>query len=105
MSVYGFSILIDEDIQTIRKTLHYDDDLLDKDVIDLVLDSESLVLDYITDSFISGEYPRSIRRAVILLCGALDADAIGSIQELKNGNYLPERVQSMLYKYRTPTAI
>lgn len=105
MSKYNFQILNDEDLHKVKRALRRDDDSFDDEVVDLILDAEGLVLAYITDEFNAGEYPRPVRRSVMMLCGALDADRVGVVQELKNGNYLPERVQSMLFTYRKPTAV
>lgn len=105
MSVYGFKILADDDIPLVKAELRKDVDFPDDLIIASILDAEALVLDYITDVFEDGKYPRSVQKAVRLLCGALNADLIGNVAELKNGNYLPERVCNMLFAYRTPTAI
>lgn len=93
-------------LETLKMHLRYDDD----DANDLMLQgyldaADSVVLNYITDEFEPGEYPKAIHQAILMLCGFWDKHRNAESETPVNGNYLPMPIQSLLFHYRKPTAV
>lgn len=89
--------------QEARDHLRYDtDEMSDTEATDLILDAEQAIKDYITDEW--NEENRAFKRAAKLLIGWFDENRDISKETVSDGNYLPEPVRALLYKYRTPTA-
>lgn len=93
------------ELQIVKEHLRYDDDSNDLILQGYLDASESVVLNYITDKFVDGEYPKAIHQAILLLCGYFDQYRNAEQEMPINGNFLPMPVQSLLFPYRTPTAI
>lgn len=90
-------------LQQLKRHLRYDDDESDAE-LQLTLDmAEQAVLDYITDTFDDGDYPATIKKAILVLAGYYDSYRNAEKEAPINGNYLPQPVQSLLYKYRLPS--
>lgn len=91
-------------LEMAKQHLRYDDDESDP-IIQAYLDAaESVVLQYITDTF-DGEYPKAIHQAILILVGYFDAHRNAEKETPVNGNFLPMPVQSLLYPYRKPTVV
>lgn len=91
-------------LDLVKEHLRYDDDSNDL-VLQGYLDAaESVVLGYITDKF-EGDYPKAIHQAILIMCGYFDQYRNAEKEAPVNGNFLPMPVQSLLYPYRTPTAL
>lgn len=89
-------------LSQLKQHLRYDSD--DDDLeLQLTLDmAEQAVLDYITDDFVD-EYPATIKKAVLVLAGYYDSYRNAEQGAPLNGNYLPQPVMALLYKYRVPS--
>ena len=92
-------------LETLKLHIWYDDQPSDL-ILQQYLDAaDSVVLNYITDSFADGEYPKAIHQAILMLCGYWDEYRRAEKEAPVNGNFLPMPVQNLLYSYRKPTAI
>ena len=92
-------------LETLKEHLRYDDDSNDLMLQGYLDAADSVVLNYITDEFADGDYPKAIHQAILLLCGYWDQYRNAEQEMPVNGNFLPMPVQQLLYHYRKPTAI
>lgn len=90
-------------LQEVKAHLRYDSDDSDLELDAYREASEQAVLDYVTDTFDDGQYPKPLKVAVLLLCGYFDQNRNLESDMQSDGNYLPAPIRSLLYKYRTPT--
>ncbi len=91
-------------LEMAKQHLRYDDDSNDVSIQDAIDSAESVIQNYITDTF-EGEYPRAIQRAALMLIGYFDLHRNAEKEAPVNGNFLPVQVQALLYPYRKPTAV
>ena len=92
-------------LEQVKEHLRYDDTSNDVALTGYIAAAESAVLNYITDTFADDAYPDGIKHAVLILVGYFDQYRNAEAETPLNGVYLPLPVQSLLYPYRTPTAI
>ena len=89
-------------LDEVKAHLRYDTDDSDVELDAYREAAEQLVLDYVTDTF-TGGYPKQFKTAVFLLCGYFDQNRNLEKDMQSDGNYLPQPVRMLLYKYRSPT--
>ena len=88
----------------VRQNLRYEvDELGDDEANAFIAEAEQAIKDYITDAY--DEANPVLKRAAKLLIGYWDEYRNAEQEMVRNGNYLPDPVQSLLYHYRTPTVI
>jgi len=92
-------------LETAKLHLRYDDSDSDTVIQGFLDAADSVVLNYITDEFAEGEYPKAIHQAILLLVGHWDQYRNAEQEMPVNGNYLPMPVQALLFPYRKPTAV
>lgn len=90
-------------LQEVKAHLRYDSDDSDLELEIYRQSAEQMVLDYVTDDFTDGQYPKQFKTAVLLMCGYFDQNRNLESDMQSDGNYLPAPIRQMLYKYRTPT--
>ncbi|HAV3036657.1 TPA: phage gp6-like head-tail connector protein [Acinetobacter baumannii] len=93
------------DLATVKAHLRYDTNDNDLELDAYREAAEQAVLDYVTDEFEDGNYPKQFKLAVLLLCGYYDSNRNLEIEMTGDGNYLPPPVRALLYQFRDPTAI
>ncbi|HFX6304349.1 head-tail connector protein [Acinetobacter baumannii] len=93
------------DLATVKAHLRYDSNDNDLELEAYREAAEQAVLDYVTDEFTDGNYPKQFKVAVLLLCGYYDSNRNLENGMMVDGNYLPPPVRALLYKFRDPTAI
>ncbi|AIS05573.1 phage gp6-like head-tail connector protein [Acinetobacter baumannii] len=93
------------DLATVKAHLRYDSNDNDLELEAYREAAEQAVLDYVTDEFADGNYPKQFKVAVLLLCGYYDSNRNLENGMMVDGNYLPPPVRALLYKFRDPTAI
>ncbi|TPR95572.1 phage gp6-like head-tail connector protein [Acinetobacter baumannii] len=93
------------DLATVKAHLRYDTNDSDLELDAYREAAEQAVLDYVTDEFEDGNYPKQFKLAVLLLCGYYDSNRNLESEKTEDGNYLPPPVRALLYKFRDPTAI
>lgn len=92
------------DLEEVKHHLRQDDDSNDTSLNGYIAAAESVIKNYITDTF-EADYPAAIKQAALLLIGYWDQFRNAEGDAPVNGNFLPMPVQSLLYPYRKPTAI
>lgn len=92
------------DLEEVKHHLRYDDDSNDISLNGYIAAAESVIKNYITDTF-EADYPPAIKQAALLLIGYWDQFRNAEGEAPVNGNFLPMPVQSLLYPYRNPTVI
>ncbi len=89
----------------VKEHLRYDDDSNDTNLEIYRKAAESAVLRY-TDVIHHVEpYPEEFRLAVLVFVGYYDKHRNAESDAPVNGNFMPQPVQSLLFTYRTPTAV
>ena len=91
-------------LEEAKHHLRYDDDSNDVMLTAYIAAAESAVMQYITKTVTAADTP-DIKVAVLMLIGYFDDNRNADKETPTNGNYLPAPVISMLYPYRTPTAV
>ena len=82
-------------LETLKEHLRYDDDSNDMMLQGYLDAADSVVLNYITDTF-EADYPAAIKQAALLLIGYWDQFRNAEGEAPVNGNFLPMPVQSLL---------
>ncbi|MDB0115207.1 phage gp6-like head-tail connector protein [Acinetobacter baumannii] len=93
------------DLATVKAHLRYDSDDNDLELNAFREAAEQAVLDYVTDEFEEGNYPKQFKLAVLLLCGYYDKYRNLESEMPANGYYLPQPVLALLSPYHKPLAV
>lgn len=91
-------------LDDVKHHLRYDDDANDANLTMYIAAAESAIKRYITEE-IPTDIPAEIKTAVLMMVGYFDDNRSPDKDTLTNGNYLPQPVTSLIYSYRTPTAV
>ncbi len=81
------------DLEEVKHHLRYDDDSNDTSLNGYIAAAESVIKNYITDTF-EADYPTAIKQAALLLIGYWDQFRNAEGDAPVNGNFLPMPVQS-----------
>lgn len=89
----------------VKGHLKYDDESNDFE-LQIYLDSaESAILRYVDKEHRVAPYPKEFKSAVLLYAGYFDKYRNAESDAPVNGNFMPQPIQSLLFAYRTPTAV
>lgn len=92
-------------LDLVKQHLRYDDASDDTDLEIYRRAAESAILRYVDIEHRMAPYPDDFSLAVLVLVGYYDKYRGAESDTPVNGNFLPQPVQSLLFSYRTPTAI
>lgn len=90
-------------LDQLKKHLRYVHDDDDAALEMILVAAESAVLGYVDEKYHDpGAAPKSVIYAIIMLAGHYDLYRNAESEAPTNGNFFPQPVMSLLYKYRTP---